>query len=200
MKGRTILVLRPQSIKYGSGQGIAILLFVVSACLGMSGPAFADSAKGGPSEYELKSAYIFNFVKFVEWPDGSFSDANSPIVIGILGDDPFGNTIDNAVANKTVNGRKLHIHRFKKASDLKQVHVLYISASEDKHLMDTFNVLKDKPVLTIGETGSYARSGGIIRFLNEDNKIRFSIYADKAKKVGLKISSKLLKLAKTVKA
>jgi hypothetical protein len=152
-----------------------------------------------PSEYEIKAAFLYNFANFVEWPPKAQADANGTIIIGILGDDPFGSTLEQIIANKTINGHRIEIKRFKSLRELKPCHILFINSSEDNRLEKILNIVEDWHVLTVSEIDGFTKNGGIINFYVENKRVRFEINTDNAKKMGLKISSKLLKLAKIVR-
>jgi hypothetical protein len=148
-----------------------------------------------PSEYQLKAAFLFNFAKFVEWPAGAFSEAKSPMIIGVLGDNPFGAELERTIRDKTVNGRPLQIKEYRSLSEARACHILFVSNSEKKRLAEVFEGLRGTSVLTVGETEDFIESGGMISFVRESNKIRFQINDRAARTAGLKISSKLLNLA-----
>ncbi|MFQ5639976.1 MAG: YfiR family protein [bacterium] len=150
------------------------------------------------TEYGIKAAFVFNFAKFVDWPDEAFVDATQPIVIGVVGRDPFGLNLVQTVRGKTVKGRNLVVKRFTRIEDLDFCNILYISSSEKKRMTRIFKKIKDSSVLTIGETKGFAYEGGMIHLFNMDNKVRFEINVKTAERAGLKISSRLLKLAKIV--
>lgn len=149
-------------------------------------------------EYQLKAVFLFNFTQFVEWPAQSFADANSPLVIGVLGTDPFGSYLDETVRGETINGRPLTIQRYTTTDEIKNCHVLFISRSETARMMPILNSLKGKSILTVGDADSFSRDGGIIRFATVANKIRLRIALDAAKTANLTISSKLLRPADLV--
>ena len=153
-----------------------------------------------PKEYQIKAAFLFNFAQFVEWPPASFADANAPICIGVLGDDPFGPVLEQTVQGETINHRKLIIQRSQRVEDLKGCHLVFISKSEKSRLTDIFDGLGSASILTVSETENFARRGGIINFYLEGNKVRFEINSDAAQRKGIKISSQLLKLGKLVGA
>jgi hypothetical protein len=160
--------------------------------------AFFFTARGQDtplSEYRLKAAFIYNFAKFVEWPPEAFADTNSPVIIGIVGENKFGKELDQIVQNKAINGHSLVIKTINNPMEASKCHILFISDSEKKRYTEIVAGLHNTPVLTIGETDSFIGSGGIINFVREENKIRFQINDTAAKAVGLKISSKLLSLA-----
>ncbi|MDO8589259.1 MAG: YfiR family protein [Armatimonadota bacterium] len=157
----------------------------------------AEAAAVG--EYQIKAVFLYNFAKFVEWPSSAFADANSPIVIAVLGEDPFGSSLEQVVKGKTVGGRRFSIKRFEKIRDLEPCHILFISSSESGHLSKALDSIKGPNVLTVSEIERFAQRGGIIGFVVTDNKVGFEINLDAAKKVNLKLSSKLLKVARVVR-
>ena len=149
-------------------------------------------------EYQIKAAFLYNFVKFVEWPDEALPDPSAPIALCVLGEDPFGVALES-INGKTVKGRQLVIKRFVGLQDLEVCRILFISSSEEGRLAQIFGSLKNSSILTVGEMERFIQLGGIISFTMESNKIRFEINADAAERAGLKISSKLLNLAKVVR-
>jgi hypothetical protein len=150
------------------------------------------AGRSSPTEYEVKAAFLYNFANFVEWPPESFPDDKSPIVIGVVGEDPFGESLDATIKGKTANGRKITCKRFKRISDVDTCHILFVTSAEKRPLP------KGPGILTVGEDKGFTKRGGVINFTLEDNKVRFEISTENAKKAKLKISSKLLKLARTV--
>ena len=159
----------------------------------MAGPGRAQDAQ--PTEYQLKAALIFNFAKFVEWPPAAFADAASPIVIGILGDNPFDEALARTVRGKAINNRPLVVQEFRSASEATNCHVLFICNSEKKRLPEILKSLQGTRALTVGETDRFTESGGMINFFEEGKKIRFQINLDAARSAGLKVSSRLLGIA-----
>ena len=178
-------------------KGIALAMLSCLLAVG-SDPAWAGLTKH--REYEVKAAFIYNFAKFVDWPREAFPDPASPIVVGVLGFDPFGSTLDRALRNKTAQGRSFVVRRFKSIEELEDCHILFISGSENKRLDQILQQLDGSDVLTIGETEGFARVGGIINFIEERNRIRFEINIAAAERGQLRISARLLLLAKIVKA
>jgi hypothetical protein len=147
-------------------------------------------------EYQIKAAFIYNFVQFVDWPSSAFESDTSVIAIGVLGANPFGDVLERTVAGKTVKGRSLVVHYFSRIDDVGQCQVLFVGSSDQGFLAALHDKLKDKSVLTIGEDEEFLWTGGVIRFFSDDNKIRFEINQKAAEQAQLKISSKLLRLAK----
>lgn len=159
------------------------------------------------SEYLIKAGYIYNFANLVQWPSASFSQPDSPIVIDILGDDHFGSTLDRALQGKKIGGHPFVIKRLRSVSELsksvdnpKECQILYVTASALPHLSEVIQAVKGLPILTIGEMPGFARSGGIINLVLEDNRIRFEVNVQAAKDADLSISSRLLALARIVQA
>jgi hypothetical protein len=148
-----------------------------------------------PTEYQIKAAFLFNFAKFVEWPKTAFAAATSPIVIGILGENPFHDDLARVIRNKTIDDHPLVIKEFPSLAEAANCHILFISSSEKKRLPEILAALKGASVLTVGEMDRFAEAGGMINFFLEGTKIRFQINKDAATSAGLKISSKLMSLA-----
>jgi hypothetical protein len=172
---------------------VAILMMILA---GSAGRGFgADPAP--VSEYDVKAAFLYNFAKFVEWPERSFSGQSSPLVIGILGEDPFGRTLELLIQGRTVRERNLVVQHCSRVEDAASSHVLFISTSEEEHLDEILRRLRNTSVLTVGETGDFERRGGIIRFTLRGNNVRFAINDKAARQADLKISSHLLRLAET---
>lgn len=150
----------------------------------------------GITEYQVKAAYLFNFTRFVEWPDSCFSDSTSPIVIGIMGEDPFREDLDNTVRNKLVQKRPLEIKRVRWGPEIKSCHILFICESEEKRFKLILNQIKNFPILTVGDVPGFLEKGGIINFYIEESRVRFEIDIKASETAKLPISSLLLKLAR----
>jgi hypothetical protein len=148
-------------------------------------------------EYQIKAAYLYNFAKFVEWPAQSFTNSDAPLVIGIFGQNPFGDELMVIAKDHKINGRNIVIKQVNTVADACGVHMLFFGATEDNHILETLGSLEKKCLLTVGESEKFRASGGIINFVIEDNKVRFEINAATAEHHELKISAQLLKLAKS---
>ena len=165
--------------------------------LAVAAPALR--AQSGPqNEYAVKAAFLFNFAKFVEWPAEAFATPQSPIVIGIIGSDPFGSILDETTRGERVNGRDIVVKRFKWDDQVTACHILFVSPSEHRRLAQLVDRLTGSGVLTVGEHEEFTRGGGMIHFLSENYRIRFAINIRAAERGRLKISSKLLSLATIV--
>jgi hypothetical protein len=159
--------------------------------VGISAPV-RTNAQDSVSEYQVKAAYVFNFLKFVQYPTDAFADPLAPLIIGVLGDDPFGSALPQVVIGKTVGGRDLVIRIYHPGEDLHSAHILFISSSERKRLPAIFSSLHGSSVLTVGDTTGFLEAGGMIQFLSESDRVRFAINVDAASRARLKLSSKLL--------
>jgi hypothetical protein len=172
--------------------------FVLLGWIGMSLLGALPAAAQGPGEYQVKAAFLYNFVKFVEWPAGNPDGIPAPLTLCVIGDDPFDNALDAVVRGKSFNGREFQVRHVANVQAARSCSVLFISTSERARVPQILEGLKGTSVLTIGDTPGYAKQGCVIGFLIEDNKVRFEINAAAASLANLKISSKLLSLAKIV--
>jgi hypothetical protein len=150
------------------------------------------------SEYEVKAAFLFHFAQFVEWPEGTFKDAGSPLTYCTIGEDPFHGALAASLNGKTIEARVLRVQHLKEARQIQGCQILFIGAAENRLIPDVLTAIKGTPVLTVAEAEHFARNGGMIGFLLEGDKIRFEINLEAAEHAKLKVSSRLLGLAKTV--
>jgi hypothetical protein len=178
--------------------GKAFSLIVIIAAFAMLSGAPNAYAQPQNREYEVKAAFLYNFAKFIEWPAKGLADTRDTIIISILGEDPFGGTL-RTIEGKTIEGRQVVTKRFKSVRDLEFSHILFISPSEKERLGEIMKVLKDWSVLTVSEMAGFVEAGGTINFIIEGNKVRFEINAVNAERAGLRLSSRLLNVAKVVK-
>ena len=176
---------------------MTLLRKVAHVLIGLLTASFALQAQKA-DEYQVKALFIYNFAKFVEWPPSSFAGAHDPITVCIAGEDPFGSEFDQAVQNKTVNSRTLLIRRIGKSEDPRTCQILFVASLDKKHLHQLWSALSNLPVLSISDYMD-ADEGGVINFVMEDSKVRFDINMQAAERAHLKISSKLLNLARSVK-
>ena len=148
-------------------------------------------------EYDVKAAFLYNFVTFTDWPADAFSSPDSPYVIGVIGEDPFGIALDEIVNGEQVKGRPLFVRRLTRIEDAARCHILFISASEARRLKDILSRLKDRPVLTVGDMPGFAQAGGAIAF-TATTQVGLIINPAALHQAHLAISSKLLRLAQLV--
>jgi len=167
-----------------------LLIVAVISIFGAS-PGFAAVK---PSEQQLKAAYLYNFAKFITWPDTAFSDAEAPMVIGVLGKNPFNGELHQLTA-RNVRKRPIEIRYFKSLNELKDCQLLYIASEDEGELKSILKSLSTKPLVTVGEGKKFADSGGIIQFVTKRDRLKFIINLDVAKANGIKIEAQLLSLA-----
>jgi hypothetical protein len=173
----------------------AFFVLLVLACIFAAMPLDGQQP---PTEYEVEAAYLFNFLKFVEWPDDLPADMRTHWIIGILGRDSFGEGLEQIVSSKTVQGRPIQIKRFQSKDDARSCHILFIAPSEKKSLLSILAVLRGSSVLVVADMDHFIDSGGMIQFIATDSHIRLAINLGAASRARLKISSKLLSLAFSV--
>jgi len=150
---------------------------------------------GSPLEYQVKAAFLLNFIRFVEWRDDAFKTATDPLVVGILGKDPFDGALDQTISNKLINGRSVVVRRISDAASARDCHVIFLAWSETRRLSDVANGMVNRGMLIVGESEGFAQRGGMINFVVRDSHVRFEINPSAAARAGLKVSSKLLQLA-----
>ena len=153
-----------------------------------------------PAEYEIKAAFLYNFIKFTEWPAQALGKQEEPFVIGVLGRDPFGAALDKLIEGETIHSKSIVARRFPRMDEAAaNSHVLFISSSEESQLPTILRLVDRQGVLTVSEIESFAQRGGVINLKKENNKIVFEINIEAAKRAGLTMNAQLLKLAKIVK-
>jgi len=151
-----------------------------------------------PTNRPYQGVFLVDFARFTEWPTDAFADTKSPIVIGILGADPFGRLLDQSARDESVHGRRLLVCRYRKVAEIGTCHILYISRSESGRLSATLTALKGKPVLTVSDISGGAGRGMMIEFTELRQNIRFRINPNTARTARLTLSSKLLRDAEIV--
>jgi hypothetical protein len=174
-----------------------IFLTVAGALAASTQPASAQTEQVG--EYELKAAILYKLIRFVEWPTSAYADSQARTVLCILGQDPFGNSLKTLEQKKDAAGRPVSIRQLKNENGIRDCHVLYISSSERKNVAQILTRLNGSSVLTVGEMSQFAVQGGVIQFTLEDKQVHFQINLGAASRMELKISSRLLVLARIVK-
>lgn len=168
----------------------SIALFVGGSLL------FGWTAQNSPTEFEVKAAYLYQFGKFIEWPEGTFPPNGGTFTICTLGMDPFGSALDETVSGRTVQGKQIQLRRLDTVADAEDCNILFVGASEQKHFADIANSLVGKGVLTVSDSGDFLTQGGMISFRIEENKVRFEVSLAAVERAKLKLSSQLLKVAK----
>ena len=181
----------------------SFLLAVLTLAWGASTAAVRAQTVDLIKAAQVKAGHLWNFAKFTKWPDEAFTDGSAPIVIGVLGADPFGATLDKAVEGKTVENRSFLVRRLPPGSEndaaaLRSCHILYVSESLQPKLKPILATLGDAPVLVVGEGDNFSTGGGMIAFVLSGGNIRFHMNLDAVERTRLQLSSKLMTLAKVV--
>lgn len=178
-------------LQFSRRTGIASILLL--AWLGVF-PLAAEEI----SEVQVKAAFLYNFAKFVEWPTDAFAAPNSPLVIGVAGDDSFARALEKTVAGKTIGGRAMQVRKVE-ASDFKFCHILFVPTNSSLSVSTILARVAGADVLTVGDSEHFAESGGVINFFIEDARVRFAINPAAAQRAHLKVSSQLLVLARLIR-
>jgi hypothetical protein len=172
-------------------------LALLGVVLEFATPGRAEAAPAD-LEYEVKAAFLYNFAKFVEWPPDALPDPATPVAICVLGEDPFGQGLDELVQGETLSSHRLVVRRLRDPLQIRDCQVLFVSRSEKGRLPALMAGLRGSGVLTVGEADDFLEQGGVIRFVLEQHRVRFDINLDAAERGRLKLSSKLLRLARSV--
>ena len=146
-------------------------------------------------EYEVKAAFVYNFAKFVDWPPTAFADAAAPLTICIVGADPFGPTLDDTLKGEQLETHPLAVARYADAPPPGACHLLFVSASEERRYPALLAGVDGRRTLTVGDTVSFLDAGGYLAFFLDNGRVRFAVNSDLAGASGLKVSSKLLRVA-----
>ena len=177
----------------------AVVMAVVAAALAAP-PAPGAATPAPPREHEVKAAFLYHFSQLVEWPAGATS-AGEPFVIGVVGPDPFGSALEQALAAKSVRAQPIRLRRFRgvEGLDSARVHVLFVGGTDPALHERALDAVGRQPVLTVGEAEGFAERGGMIGFrVTGDGRVGFDINTRRAEAAGLRMSSQLLKLARIV--
>ncbi len=172
--------------------------FLVASLVGASLARAEEPSRAMVLEYQVKAAYLYNFAKFVDWPADKLLDGSGPILVGVLGKDPFGSLLDSTLKGKTVRGHSLEVRRVSGLAELKQCHIVFIPEPERRRLAEILQSLGNESVLTVSEMRQFADDGGMINFFTDENKVRLEINVEATERAGIRISSQLLKLARVV--
>jgi hypothetical protein len=149
-------------------------------------------------QYRVEAVFIFHFAQLVDWPQDAEAGTDNSLFFCTIGNDPFAGALEEIVAGKQVALRTIHVRHLQMAQDMRSCQLVFFSKAESKHTPEWLAALRNTPVLTVGETADFLDVGGIIRFLLENDKIRFEINLDAAQAARLKIGSRLLMLAERV--
>lgn len=153
------------------------------------------AALASQSEYALKSVFLYNFCRFIDWPDSAFASPNEPFIIGIIGDDPFGSLLNEAIEGEKFRNHPIRIDHFRTPGDIKRCHLLFVSHVGAGRLDPILAAVAGKNVLTVSETEDFLNRGGMITLTAEQNRIRLRINLGAIESANLTVSSKLLRVA-----
>ncbi|GAB3166105.1 hypothetical protein GCM10027291_10940 [Telluribacter humicola] len=146
-------------------------------------------------EYKVKAVFLFNFTQFISWPESAFTNVDSPLVIGVLGENPFGTYLRETVAGEKIGSHPIVVEQYPELKDIKPCHILFIDPDFNHSLKEVPILTPNRGVLTVSDSPNFIKQGGMIRFYTVNSKIRLVINPEPARRAGLTISSKLLRLA-----
>jgi len=149
-------------------------------------------------EHRVKAGFLYNFVRYVEWPTGTFGSSTNAFVIGILGEDPFGAVLDATVAGKTVDSRPIRVERIRRVAQAETCRILFVSDSEKEQLADILARLRDRSILTVSDADGFLAHGGQIQFVIEHNRVMFDVNLEAVRRAGLTVDANLLRVARRV--
>ncbi|MGH7497940.1 MAG: YfiR family protein [Gemmatimonadales bacterium] len=190
----------PPTIASNAGRRLVFAAGMAAwACRSLSSASAQATAPPEPAslEYEVKAAYLLNFTRYVEWPASAFSDEGSPLVICVIGRDPFGAILERTVEGQVTDGHVIRILRAPLAADARGCHVAFAAPATGDPRVPSFDA-SSPPVLTVGEGPDFAREGGMIGLVIVDATVRFEINLDAVRRAGLRVSSRVLALASHV--
>ena len=162
------------------------------AAVAILSPVFAQ-----PTEYSLKAVFLYNFCRFIEWPPSAFTSSDEPFAIGILGRDPFGSLLEEAVAGENYHGRPIRIVRFHSLRELGRCQLLFVSGSEPLRMSDLLDATAGKNIVTVGENDRFVDEGGMIALTKVQNRVRVKMNPTALRSGNIQVSSKLLRIAET---
>lgn len=174
------------------------LCLLLALWIALSGGGVGRAQSSAPTMPQVQAAFLFNFSKFVTWPNEAFQHSGDSLIIGVLGEDPFGAILEDTIRDKTVIGKHLIVKRFTRIQDALHCHILFLSISEESRLAQMIQALGKTNILTVSDMEQFAEHGGMVAFTVEDQKVRFNVNMEAVGRTELKIGSQLLKLARIV--
>ena len=155
----------------------------------------ASGNPGADQEYALKAVFLYNFCRFIDWPTRAFGSPDEPMVIGVIGDNPFGKLIEETVKGETLRGRRIRVEYYRRSSDIGGCHVLFVGASEMGRADEIIAAVSGRSVVTVGESDAFLDRGGMIALVADQNRVRLRINPARLRAEDLAASSKLLRVA-----
>jgi hypothetical protein len=171
-----------------------LILLALCFWTGFASKATAQRA----TEYDVKAAFLFNFARFVTWPDSAFANADERLVIGVIGKDPFGPILRETIQDKMAQNRSLTVRNVESSKDIRGCHILFVGAATREEVSKIVSQVGENPVLTVSEQNHFCQLGGMVNFLLVSRRVRFEINPHAVERSGLSVSSRLLKLARIV--
>jgi len=176
---------------------IGRLAVVIAWCLVMLCPQYARTETLSGLEYQVKAGFIYNFAKFVEWPPTAFENSDT-FFLCFASDNPFSDALYD-LNDKIVSGRKIKVRKYEDVDDTEMCNIFFFGTTDREFIQQKLIEAENRSILTVGETEGFAQMGGIINFFMEQNRLRFEVNVDAARKAGLKLSSQILMSAEIVK-
>ena len=176
---------------------VAMIRWLLAAALAFPVAALAQS-ESRPGEAQIKAAFLYKFGDFVQWPPASFTRPDAPFAIGVMGAEGVAAALEELVANRTVQGRPVVVRRMRRGESLAGLHMLFIGQSDPARLAETLAATKGQPLLTVTENDNAISHGSMINFVAEAQRVRFDVALPSAERGQLKISSRLLAVARRV--
>jgi hypothetical protein len=164
----------------------------------LSGGARSSKAQSNEEEYRVKAAFLFHFAQLVDWPAETLPGTDNSLFLCTLGEDPFQGALEAMVAGKAIGNRIIRVRHVWQPQDMQTCQIIFLGKAQSKRIPALVADLHNAPVLTVGETAGFLDAGGMIRFLLEENKVRFEISLNAAESAKLKIGSRLSLLAQNV--
>jgi YfiR/HmsC-like len=175
----------------------ATILAACATALALAGIAHAQSGdRAAIGEYQVKAAFLYHFTKFVEWPAAATN--GNVVVVGVLGDDPFGPALDFLFEDKVLKGKRFRVQRFSNAEQARSCQILFVSIPNPHELKKDLDALAGSPVLTVGDSNDFLAAGGMIYLFVDESKIHFDVNLGTARQSHLALSAALLRLARKV--
>jgi hypothetical protein len=179
--------------------GLPLWLTVFALVCVLFGVPILHAQNPKPTDYDVKAAYLYNFGRFVEWPAQVSTSKNEHFTVCVLGQDPFGTSLDTTLAGETIGGRSIVAKRISSTEESDECRIIFLSPAVGDHLKKVFAELDKKAVLTVSDMPQFVQSGGMIQFVLEGKRVRFEVNLAATQRAGLTLSSELLKVATTVR-
>jgi len=190
---RTRRIRRPLSARRRRRQPLELVALALSWALAVA--PILQAQKASPTEYEVKAAYLYNFGRFVEWPNKATAPSGGPFTVCVLGQDPFGQALDATLAGESINGVNTAAVRISKPQEAVNCRILFISSSEDRQLKQILVTLEGTNVLTVSDLPQFSQRGGMVQFVLDGTRVRFEVNLTPVEHAHLALSSQLLKVA-----